>query len=231
MRRNTHPNIDEVFRRERTYDDKFGVCLHCGIASVFENLVDYSHGAVRVVPEDSPGLAEIKVGFCHACHCLVFGVIHDGGSTHLWPAKTWPDNAPAGVPPEIKSKYDDARMVLPLSPSAAAVLARRCLQHVIREKLGIKERTLNLEIIEAEKREELTKTTSVVLHQVRTIGNWGAHPTKDEADTLIDVTPEVAAFTLSALEMVFRDLYEGPAFAAEMQSLLDAKKVGASRPA
>ncbi|MBK9975389.1 MAG: DUF4145 domain-containing protein [Planctomycetes bacterium] len=107
---------------------------------------------------------------------------------------------------------------------AAAVLARRCIQHLIRIKLAIKKRDLFQEIEEAVKRPELTKPTQDSLHHVREIGNWSAHPSTDQAETIIDVDAADAEYTIDVVELLFVDLYVTPAHAAAMRARIDAKK-------
>jgi hypothetical protein len=124
----------------------------------------------------------------------------------------------------IEQAYDEARAVLSASPQAAAVLARRCVQHVIRERLGITEKTLFLEIAKAVLRPEPTKPTRDALDHVRQIGNFGAHPDFDQANQLIEVTREEAEYTLEVLELLFNDLYVVPARTSLMGSRISAKK-------
>ncbi len=142
----------------------------------------------------------------------------------LWPVDVRPDLAPTGLEAHIKKTYDEARQILPFSPMAAAVLCRRCLQHVIREKLGISKHNLHEEIAEAIKKPELTKNTQEALDHIRKIGNWGAHPSVDQANTIIDVTPEEADYCLDVLELLFEDLYVRPQTTAAMAAKLKAKK-------
>jgi len=168
------------------------------------------------------------------CSGLVIGVSGYEGPGHaagelLWPLDTWADRAPDKLDKDIRKAYDEARAVLPLSSMAAAVLARRCLQHVIRRKLGIERARLFDEIAEAEKREELAKPTRESLHHVREIGNWGAHPSVDQANTIIDVDRGEATYTLEALEMVFQDLYAAPARIKAMARHIGKRKKGSPK--
>jgi len=112
------------------------------------------------------------------------------------------------------------------SPMAAAVLARRCLQHVIRAKLGIEKDNLFQEISEAATREELSMPTRKALDHVRHFGNWGAHPVQDQASQIIEVTPEEAEYTLQVLELLFEDLYVKPLKIATMAAKIEDKKEG-----
>ena len=116
--------------------------------------------------------------------------------------------------------------MFPLSPMASAVLARRCLQQVIRTKLEIKKDRLFDEIAEAVKRPELSKPTAAALDHVREIGNWGAHPAQDQASEIVEVSPEEAEYTLGVLELLFEDLYVTPARIASMEARVRAKKKG-----
>jgi hypothetical protein len=145
----------------------------------------------------------------------------------LWPNSiVWPDRAPPGIEAPIKSAYDEARAVLGISARASAVLARRAIQHVLRAKLNVKHATLFEEIKEAVTRSELTKPTRETLDHVREIGNWGAHPitSKDPAETIIEVSPDDAAYTLQVLELLFGDLYTTPMKIAEMSARIQSKK-------
>lgn len=173
-----------------------------------------------------------EVASCQVCNGIVLGAGLDPRTSppageYLWPADVWPDHSPTDLEEEIRKSYDEARMILSLSPAAAAVLARRCLQHVIRKRLQIKKGTLFAEIADAMKREELSKPTRDSLQHIRQIGNWGAHPSQDEAGTLIEVTDEEAKYTIEALEMVFDDLYVTTARAKAMKARIEDRKTNA----
>jgi hypothetical protein len=69
------------------------------------------------------------------------------------PAGTWPlvpeafgDELPDVVPEHIRKDYREATLILRFSPKAAATLARRAVQGMIRDFYNIKERTLNEEV-------------------------------------------------------------------------------------
>ena len=55
---------------------------------------------------------------------------------------------PIEVPKEFATDYTEACLVLADSPKASAALSRRCVQHIIREKLKIKRKDLFQEIQE-----------------------------------------------------------------------------------
>jgi hypothetical protein len=159
---------------------------------------------------------------------MLIGIRYFQGTEYLsrliWPRSVPPDRSPLGMEPHFQSIYDQARNVLDMSPMAAAVLARRCLQHVIRKKLGITKRNLFEEIAEAVTRPDLSMPTRSALDHVREIGNWSAHPVEDQGAAIIDVTQEEAEYTLGVLEMLFHDLYVIPQQIATMQAKIQKKK-------
>jgi hypothetical protein len=57
-----------------------------------------------------------------------------------------PEPLPAGVPEQIRRDYAEAWLIKDMSAKAAATLARRALQGMIRDFWEIKERNLNEEI-------------------------------------------------------------------------------------
>ena len=113
-----------------------------------------------------------------------------------------PDNSakpqPDFIPVSLREDYVEACRIRDLSPKASATLARRCLQGIIRDFAGIKERSLYHEI---EKLRELRESGSApqgisddsieALHHVRSLGNIGAHMERD-IDVIIPVEPSEA---------------------------------------
>src|ERR1035438_8377188 len=53
---------------------------------------------------------------------------------------------PSEIPPEFATDYRQACLVLPDSEKASAALSRRCVQHLLREKAGVKKDDLAKEI-------------------------------------------------------------------------------------
>lgn len=223
-------SLDAAFAATQNRFPFNAVCPHCGAFTVFQ-----PGGAMGIVPQgeyDGKRISSLSATICPGCHEIGIGVqlVDDDRKTSaklLWPNDSLPNRAPVDVNSEIKKAYNEARQIISISPQSAAVLARRCVQHVIREKLGIKERTLFVEIAKAIQRSELSKPTRDSLDHVRQIGNWGAHPSESETDpanTIIEVSRAEAEYTIRVLEMLFRDLYELPAEAAQMDTLIQRRK-------
>lgn len=214
-------------RKLENFDGLSGICPRCGTVAGFDPIGSF--GATTKMH----GKAGRSVfgGKCRSCAELVLGVSWYENEFKgivvyaelVWPATTPPDRAPSDVEPSIRKAYDEAREIVGVSPQGAAVLARRCVQHAIREKLGIKCRTLFDEILKAAVHPDLTRPTREALDHVRKIGNWGAHPDYDQAAMLVEVTREEANYTLGVVELLFEDLYRLPAKTAAMLSSLNAK--------
>lgn len=115
-------------------------------------------------------------------------------------AKPYPDYIPA----PLREDYEEACCILDGSPKAAATLARRCLQGILRNFYEATGRTLKDEI------EGLRDTMDPLLWEaidgVRKIGNIGAHMEKD-IDVIIEVEPQEAELLVWLIEMLFRDCY------------------------
>ena len=81
----------------------------------------------------------------------------------------------------IKEDYEEACLVLSDSPKASAALSRRCLQHILREKAGVKKGNLNNEIQQVLDSNALPSDIADQLNNVREIGAFSAHPIKSES--------------------------------------------------
>ena len=113
----------------------------------------------------------------------------------------------------------------PLTPNASAALSRRCLQNIIRNKLGVKRNRLADEIREVCKDPSTPSYISESLDYLRKVGNFAAHPDKNENTGLIvPVEPEEAEWCLDVLTMIFEFYFVRPARDAEMRRAIDAKK-------
>lgn len=120
---------------------------------------------------------------------------------------------PACVPDPIKQDYSEACDIVSISPKAAATLARRALQGMIRDFAQISKDRLIDEVRELKTLVEQGKAPSDVsplsvqaIDDVREIGNIGAHMEKD-IGLIIDIEPEEATILLELVEQLFEDWY------------------------
>lgn len=124
--------------------------------------------------------------------------------------------------PHIASDFEEAAAVLPLSPKASAALSRRCLQAVLAERGGALQSNLSNQIDAV--RSTLPSTLADDVDAIRIVGNFAAHPMKEQASGLIlDVEPEEAEWTLEVLEELFEFYFVQPARSAARRDKLNGK--------
>ena len=115
-------------------------------------------------------------------------------------AKPQPDYIPA----PIVEDYEEACLILKDSPKAAATLARRCLQGMIREFWGINKKSLFDEIAALE---NLVRPEDwEAIDAVRQFGNIGAHMEKD-VNVVVPVDEQEVALLIELIEQLFLDWY------------------------
>lgn len=110
----------------------------------------------------------------------------------------------ASVPAAVLNDYVEAHGVLEISPKAAATLARRALQGMLRDFWRVKRKSLAAEIKAIKDR--VDPLTWKAIDAVRSVGNIGAHMEKD-INLIVDVEPDEAQRLLGLIEMLARDWY------------------------
>jgi hypothetical protein len=129
------------------------------------------------------------------------------------------------------SDYNEACLTLADSPKASAALSRRCLQHILEDKAGVKKGNLANEIQQVIDSGKLPSHLAESLDTVRTTGNFAAHPTKSTASgEVIDVEPGEAEWNLDVLESLFDFYFVQPALLAKKRAALGAKLKDAGKP-
>ncbi|QYE36915.1 DUF4145 domain-containing protein [Polymorphobacter sp. PAMC 29334] len=120
---------------------------------------------------------------------------------------------PEYIPAALREDYIEACKIKDDSPKAAATLARRCLQGMIRDFCGIAKSTLDQEIKALDTM--LSNGTSplgvsaesiLAIDQVRGIGNIGAHMERD-INLIINVEPDEAQALIELIELLFEEWY------------------------
>ena len=135
---------------------------------------------------------------------------------------------PPEVPAHIREDFLEAAAVLPFSEKASAALARRCLESLLDEQ-EYKGKNLNEKIEAALK--DLPSRLAENLDAVRQVGNFAAHPIKyEKSNTIVDVEPEEANWTLEVLEDLFDYFYVQPKRAEERRKRLEEKLKKAGKP-
>jgi hypothetical protein len=138
---------------------------------------------------------------------------------------------PAEVPEEFRQDYIEAALVLGDSPKASAALSRRCLQHVLREKAGVRKADLAREIDEVLERGLLPSHLADAIDAVRNIGNFAAHPIKGTASgEVLPVEPGEAEWNLDVLDGLFDFFFVQPEILKKRKAALNAKLSAAGKP-
>jgi len=139
------------------------------------------------------------------------------------------------VPPEVAQDYAEdykqACLVLADSPKASAALSRRCLQHILREKAGVKKSDLANEIQEVLDGGRLPSHLAESLDAIRNIGNFGAHPIKSKSSgEVLPVEPGEAEWNLDVLESLFDYYFVQPEILKRKREALNKKLGDAGKP-
>ena len=131
------------------------------------------------------------------------------------PKTTGRQPVPSEVPEEFARDYREACLILADSPNASAALSRRCLQHILREKAGVKRARLIDEVREVINSGGLPSSVSGVIDVVRRAGNAAAHPLENDAGLVVPVEPWQAEWCLEVIEELFDFYFVTPARNAE----------------
>lgn len=184
--------------------------------------------------------------YCHKAECpncnqlLLFLTGEDAFRATREPGiLIWPngkDTARPPVPlevsdPAIAQDYKEACEVLPISPKASAALSRRCLQHILREKLQTKPANLDKEIQQVIDNKLVPTYLVESLDAVRTNGNFATHPIKSTSTgEIVDVELDEAEWNLDAIEGLFDFVYVQPAKSAARAAKHNKKLADVGKP-
>lgn len=132
---------------------------------------------------------------------------------------------------DLAQDYAEACLVLPDSPKASAALSRRCLQHLLRTKAGVKHSDLSREIQQILDSKALPSAIAESLDAIRNVGNFAAHPIKSNSTgEIVAVEPGEAEWNLETLEMLFDLYFVQPARIKAKRDALNQKLMDAKKP-
>lgn len=198
------------------------ICPHCEHASYLTDMMSTSGKATVAIENKEGPLATLT--FFEVCpnpECqrttvtLMWGPISFVGpqghirwnvpphSIRLSPP-SYARSLSGSVPAPIVEDYREACAILDLSPKAAATLARRALQGMIRDFHKIVKRTLNQEIIAL--RDVVDPDLWEAIDAVRGVGNIGAHMEAD-INLIVDVDPGEALKLVRLIELLSLEWY------------------------
>jgi hypothetical protein len=214
-------------------------CPHC---------LDSFHSDPTIQPfvNDKEGRWAFSFEICPACKLSivkllkgVFSINQKGEPTVVQcaeerlirPKTTNRAPVPKEVPEDFAADYKEACLVLADSAKASAALSRRCLQHVLREKAGVKKADLADEIQQVIDSGKLPSHLSESLDAVRNIGNFAAHPIKSKGSgELVEVEPGEAEWNLDVLEALFDFFFVQPEVIKRKRAALNQKLGSAGKP-
>jgi hypothetical protein len=211
-------------------------CAHClkSFHAVFQKIELHWGGTVL---EEDVRRFQVVYTKCPACaRAIIFldsGIGEfDRKRSMVWPKGIARAPLPAEVPEEFAADYREACLVLTDSAKACAALSRRCLQHLLREKVRVKPSDLSKEIDELLASKALPSDLADAIDAIRNLGNFAAHPLKSSNTGLIlDVEPGEAEWLLDVLEDLFDFYFVRPAKLAAKRAALDKKLAEANKPA
>jgi Domain of unknown function (DUF4145) len=149
----------------------------------------------------------------------------------IYPRVASRPSPPAEVPKEFAEDYVEASLIITDSPKASAALSRTCLQHVLREKAGVKHQDLAKEIQQVLDSKTLPSHLADAIDAVRNIGNFAAHPIKSTASgNVVQVEAGEAEWNLDVLDGLFDFYFVQPAILKERRAALNAKLTDAGKP-
>ena len=169
---------------------------------------------------------------CPSCSSYVLNIKSYGASfepfeTVIHPT-TLAKHFPKYIPEQIRKDYEEAYSIGSLSPKASATLSRRCLQGMIHDFWGIKEKNLNAEITSLKSR--ISPSLWKAIDGIRTIGNIGAHMEKD-INVIVDIDSGEAEKLLKLIEHLIKEWYinrhDVEVLLEEVNAISDEKKAKA----
>ncbi len=182
--------------------------------------------ATTVKPEETVVLTLAK---CPVCHMFSVSLepYFDNDDSYNFSFSYPPANAlslPDYIPAAIRADYREAVSIVNLSPKASATLARRCLQGMIHDFWGIKEKNLNAEISSLQNKIPAAQWKAI--DGLRKIGNIGAHMEKD-VELIIDIDQDEARKLIKLIELLLQQWYvarhDEEQLLAEITAIADEK--------
>ena len=150
--------------------------------------------------------------------------------------KSWPlmpdsraKPQPEYIPKNIREEYEEACKVADLSPKASAVLARKCLEAMIKDFCKIKgSKNLATMINEIENKatdiQGITEESIEAIDHIRKQGNIAAHIKQPTNELIDDISKEDADLLIELLEMLFQEWYIASYKRKEMLSEIKKRK-------
>jgi len=214
-------------------------CPHCNIAIHDQYTAISALNLAALTQPPAPALNWIVLHQrCPECYESIILLERNSGNVASpnWPNlkfMAYPRSATRPIANEVPDPYrqdfSEACKVLADSPKASAALSRRCLQAILKDKLGATKNDLYDQIEEVTATGKLPSHIDRGLHAARQIGNIAAHSMKSTTTgAIVDVEPGEAEWNLDVLDSLFDFCFVMPAADAKRKAELNEKlkKIG-----
>jgi hypothetical protein len=135
------------------------------------------------------------------------------------------------IPKVYFEDYEEAIKVISASPKASAALSRRLLQSLLRDKFGIKKRSLAQEIETFIELDGIPTHITDAVDAVRNIGNLAAHPTKNQnTGEIVAVENGEAEWLIEVIEALFDFVFIQPIKLERRRKELNLKLTEIGKP-
>jgi hypothetical protein len=131
--------------------------------------------------------------------------------------------------PEMARDYQEASMILELSPRMSAVLSRRILADLLEVYARLDNYRLSNRIDSFTGDSSHPRPVRENMHTLRSMADFAAHTKHDKDDqvVIIDITDEEAEWTLNIVDRLFEHFIVTPAKDAEMRASFNKKREAA----
>jgi len=147
----------------------------------------------------------------------------------VWPRTGGREPVNPVVPRSMVEDYQEAAVLLDLSPRMSAVLARSILADLLEQYAGQKQFSLTDRIDSFNKDTTHPRPLRENLHHFREIADLGAHKKATEHGEFIKIDRDEAKWTLDLVERLFEYLIVTPAADKKMRDGIDEKSKAADR--
>lgn len=200
------------------------ICPHCGIGVS----IDFEPSYYQIPSEHSENKGGfcIETGFCPECNGFI-AVVQKGNKLYennnqqwleetlpkefmypKFPSSTILDNS---IPEDYQKNFREAEQILPISPKASATLSRYLLQMILHKQLNIKKRNLEEEINAFSDMTNIPSNLVTMLHVLRKVANFGAHPKKStNSNEIVEVEAGEAEIMLDVIRDTFDFVFVKP---------------------
>lgn len=198
-------------------------CPHCGTGIYLEteNYTFVQGDGSRFNPA-----VDIEVGFCPACEQPIvtmtsgeYGgedinntpILYNSKNVRIFPQHEQPTVLSDAIPSQYAEIFHESECVNNISPRASATLSRYLLQMLLHEELHIEKRNLEQELDEFQEKKDVSSQLITMLHIMRRVANFGAHPKKStNSKEIIEVEKGESDIMLELLKELFDYLFVKP---------------------